>query len=167
MVHKALNFVLLVAIVVGGFLAWRTGEERSRLTRRTGGWRRSPAISRSTTRRRCTSWPWIPGRTLHFAWRIYLPPNYTQIIKHNAGGPTLLVGDRRGPDDRPGADSRERPGPARNLHPVSGRQQPMSFGDKALADLLRDRWDEVRVEQLGADGVADGRARSNRPCCSA
>jgi hypothetical protein len=26
----------------------------------------------------------------------------------------------------------------------------MGLGDKALAELLRDRWDKVRVEQLGA-----------------
>ena len=93
---------------------------------------------------------------LQFAWRVYLPPNHKQIIKYNDEFPLTMerysasqahsiarVGIREDYQGRleffgsyPGGDARVGPG----------------YG--ALDDFMRDRWDEVRIEQLGAGGVA-------------
>ena len=86
MVHKALNFAMIVAIVIGGVLAWRTGEERSRLT---SAYRRLAQITGDFTIADPSKAYFLAldtGEPLHFAWQIYLPPNYSHVFKYNDGG---------------------------------------------------------------------------------
>lgn len=154
MVHKILNIALLIAIAIGGLLAWRTGEERGRLAARYSRLERITGDFAIDDPSKVYYLALDTGEERHFAWRVYLPPNYTQIIKHNGGhqntswssGPVQAIARVRIRENDQGQ--------LMIYTQVPGGSSLMTLGDRALADLLRDRWDEVRVEQLGLGGVA-------------
>ncbi len=151
---KALDFILLLAVLIGAILAWQTGRERSRLTERH---RRLAQVTGDLP---------IPdpskvyvlavdtGEPLHYAWRVYLPPNYRRILTDGSG--SRSTGWSSGADEfiarvRIREDDR---GQLELYYHFSGGSSRMGFGNKSLADFLRGRWDEVHVEQLGAGEVA-------------
>lgn len=78
--RKAIDLILLLAILVGGALAWTSGRERAKLTKeytrlaRTAG---DPAkvhlVALDT------------GEPLHFAWRVYYPANYRAVLTNSLG----------------------------------------------------------------------------------
>ena len=154
MAHRILHFALIVAIVVGAVLAWRTSEERSRLTTT---YRRLAQITGDFPIDDPSKVYFLAldtGEDLHFAWRVYLPPNYTQIVKDNVGNQATSWW---GGASQTIARVRIREVDQGRLEIYTrflGGSSRMSFGDQGLADLMRGRWDEVRIEQLGTGGVA-------------
>ena len=91
---------------------------------------------------------------MHYAWRVYFPRNSRLILTDGAGSQStswssdpdeFIARVRIREDDQ---------GRLEIYSHFSGGSSRMSLGDKSLADLLRGRWDEVRVEQLGAGDVA-------------
>ncbi len=146
--------LLILVILIGGVLAVQTGLERSRLTERHGRLARLagelPIADPSKVYIRALD----TGEPLHFAWRVYFPPNYRQSLRSrfaSLGSSTstkpseFIVRVRFREDDQGTLDN--------YTHFANGSSRS-TFGDKSLADLLRNRWDRVRVEQLGMPEVA-------------
>jgi hypothetical protein len=157
MLIRLLNTVILIAAVIGGVLAYRAAKERQqllaerrRLEKKVGS---LPVDDPAKVHVRALE----TGEELHFAWRVYLPAAPNLRWKCSSGGSSCYscysssgatdfiarVRVRENEQGRFDVFTKQPSG--------SGR---MGLGDEQLADLLRDRWKEVRVEQLGVDGVA-------------
>ncbi|APW62262.1 hypothetical protein [Paludisphaera borealis] len=158
MIHKPLNILLLVAIASGGFLAWRSGDERGRLT---STYLRLKQITGDFPIEDPSNVHFLAldtGEKLNFAWRVYIPPNYTQVVKLLQGNQNTSWSSSWS-SGAVQAIARVRirennQGQLMIYTQMPGGSSLMSLGDPALAGFLRDRWNEVRVEQLGTDGVA-------------
>ncbi len=155
MKHRMLDGFLLVTLLVGGVLAWQSGRERSRwmewharLARATGD---LVVADPSLVHFRALE----TGDPLHFAWRVYFPANYSQILSGSTGGVTRTGSSRRATEFL--ARVRFRPDDCGVIqvytHFANGSSRS-TLGDKELAELLRDRWDKIRVEQVGAPKLA-------------
>lgn len=148
------DLLLLVMIVIGGFFAVRSGQERyrlsstvARLARKTGDLSISDP-SKIYVQALPTQNP------LHFAWRVYLPPNYSLNLRAGSGGlSSFASGTARDFIAR----VRFREDEEGRFHVYSsfaGGSSGSTFGDESLAKFLRDRWDKVQVKQLGVDHAA-------------
>jgi hypothetical protein len=154
MKHRLLDWLLILALIVGGILAWKTGRERSRLEERRARLARMtgdlPIADASKVHLRAID----TGERRHFAWRVYLPPNYKHRVSYRAGGsstssssgPSEFIARVRFREDEQGL--------IQVYTHFGGGSSRMGIGDKALAELLRGRWDRVRIEQIGAPEVA-------------
>ncbi|HEV3121028.1 MAG TPA: hypothetical protein VGY53_03960, partial [Isosphaeraceae bacterium] len=152
MKRSAVDLLLIIVIVIGGAVAWQTGQERSRLERehdrlvqKTGA---LPIGDASQAHFQA-----IPtGEPLHFAWRVFYPPNYKQVLKQSTGGwgtsqsssSSEFIARVRIRENEQGA--------LEVYTRISGHCSRSSLGDSKLAELLRGRWDKIRVEQFGAAG---------------
>ena len=154
MLIRLLNAVLLIAAVIGGVLAYRAAMERQRLLAERGRLEKKvgslPIGDPSKAHVRALE----TGEPLHFAWRVYLPAASNLRWKCSSGGSSCSsssgasdfiarVRVRENEQGRLDVFTKQGGGSAR-----------LGLGDEQLADLLRDRWNEIRVEQLGANGVA-------------
>jgi hypothetical protein len=150
MLTRLLNVVLLIAALIGGVLAYRAAAhrqrlltEKSRLEKLVGS---LPVGDLSKTHVRAME----TGDELHFAWRVYLPAGFNARWEYSGGsswssGPREFIARVRLREDERGRLFVFIKG--------GGGSSRLALGDEQLADLLRDRWDEVRVEQLAADDV--------------
>jgi hypothetical protein len=153
MKRRVFDLVLLAATVVGGVLAWQADREQSRLrgeferlARKTGD---LPIADPSRIHVRVLD----TGEPLHFAWRVYIPPNYKQVLKGSSGGhSTTWSQDARQAIARVRFREDEQ-GELQVYTRFPGGSSRSGLGDRSLAELLRGRWDEVLVEQLGAADV--------------
>lgn len=91
------------------------------------------------------------GEELHFAWRLYLPAGFSYQV--HFGDPGYA-----GSTSVDAAESVSRvrfyedeEGVLNMFTACAGFSSTRQLGNAEFADLLRDRWDEVRVDQLGAD----------------
>lgn len=152
--RKIADIVLFLLAGVGALLAWQSRQERSRLLARyeqlvqvTGD---LPVADTSQVNVLALK----TGEPLHFAWRIYLPPNYPhKLVRGKSGvqhtswfsGSREFIARIRFRENEPG-----------NLQVYAnftGGSRLMSLGSQPLAELLRHRWDKIRVDQLGATGL--------------
>src|SRR5262249_53145162 len=82
---RVLDLLLLLTILPGGFLAWQTGRERGRLEDRYERMVKIagdlPIADPTKVFIRAVD----TGEPLHLAWRVYLPPNYTLIVRNRTG----------------------------------------------------------------------------------
>lgn len=151
---RLLDFLLITLIVVGSFFAWRTGSKRyelsktfERLSRKTGDLLiTDPSLVYVQA---------LPtGEPRHFAWRVYLPPNYNLNVRARSGGMSSFssAGARdfiarvRFREDEQGL-----------LHVYThfaGGASRSNIGDADLSKFLHGRWDKLKVEQLGVDQLA-------------
>ncbi len=150
---RVFDLLLLLAILIGGALAWRSARERARL------WESYDRLSRKVGDLAVAD----PSRVylqamktddpMSFAWRIYTPPGYKQLLKSNSGG-TMSGWSSDARDFIFRVRFREdKDGPIQVYTQFQGGSSRMSLGDKALAEIVRGRWDRLRVEQLGAGGL--------------
>jgi hypothetical protein len=158
MKHRLLDWLLILALLVGGILAGKTGWERSRLEAKHARLARMTGALPVTDPSKMYFQGIDTGEPLHFAWRVYLPPNYNQVIScrtstgsssstsSSSSGPTELIARVRFREDEQGL--------LQVYDHFGGGSSRMGIGDKALTELLRGRWDRVRVEQLGAPQLA-------------
>jgi hypothetical protein len=154
MIQRILNLVLVVSIVVGAFLAWRSGREQNRLRAEYERLTRITGELKITDPKKVHIQALKTGEPLHFAWHCYLPANYRQIISDGKGSSSSSWNN----------DPREFIARVRLRQDVRGDLQlhtffssssgRMSFGDTALTNFLKNRWEEIQVEQIGANGVA-------------
>lgn len=150
--RRIIELPLLLAVVMGGVLAWQSGRERARLegthdrlSREVGN---LPIGDPTKVLIRAVE----TGEPLHFAWQVHLPPNYALAVMNSGSG---FSGS-------PSAKSRDFVARVRFREDDEGRLQVgvnfggnssrVSLGDRSLADLLRGRWDEILVDR---PGVAD------------
>jgi hypothetical protein len=148
------ELLLIVAIAIGGYLAWQTGQERGRLQQTFD------RLARKAGDLEIGDPAWVhiraipTGEPLHFAWRVYLPASYQTDVHVKTGHSTSRSY---------GSSSSSREFIARvrfredengvlNVYAkfASGSTR-MGVGDPAFATLLRGRWNEVVAEQVGAD----------------
>jgi hypothetical protein len=151
--HRALELSLLMLMLAGFFLVWQSGQERSaarleydRIVRITG---ELPLKDPNKVHILALE----TGESLHFAWRVYLPPRYHVHLRHSSGSSSSYHSDAQHLIAR--VRIREGPGGRLQIYEhFAGGSGQMSLGDESLANFLRGRWDEVSVEQLGARGNA-------------
>jgi hypothetical protein len=157
MKHRLLDWLLILALLSGGILACKTGWERSRLEARHALLARMTGDLPVTDPSKVYFQAIDTGEKLHFAWRVYLPPNYRHILScRAAGSSSLSTSTSSGPSEliarvRFREDEQGQPDVYEHFGGSSGR---MGLGDQALAELLHGRWDWLRVEQLGAPELA-------------
>jgi hypothetical protein len=156
-VRRGVELVLIVAIAIGGYLAWQTGQERGRLQRTFDRLARKAGDLEigDPTQVHLRAIP--TGEPLHFAWRVYLPANYPAPFHVKAGAAIGRSGASRSQPQELIARVRFREDENGVLNVYSkfaGGSRRMAVGEQAFATLLRGRWNEVVAEQFGADGVA-------------
>jgi len=153
MKHRAFDLVLLIVVLSGGILAWQTGRERSRLEGKRERLVRTigdlPIADPSKVYVRALK----TGEPMHFAWRVYLPPNYIQLLSASTGNQGNAWPTRSSEFVARVRLHRDEQGVLQVYTQFSAASSRLSLGDKTLAELLRDRWDKIRVEQLGAAGL--------------
>lgn len=148
---RMLNALLLIAAVIGGVLTYRASQthqpllaEQKRLEQKVGTLRIEDP-SKMHVRALET------GEPLHFTWRVYLPVGSTVLRREDGrarfGWPIrepreFMLRVRFREDDD---------GVLRVFTQRTNGSGTSELGSRQLADLLRDRWDEIQVEQLGRD----------------
>jgi hypothetical protein len=148
---------LIAMVVGGGVMAWRTGRERSRLTARHERLVKSTGELSIKDASKIYALALDTGEPLHFAWHFYFPPNCKQRLRCRFGNQLHSM-----PASAPSqADSigrvrfgQDDDGTMELFFHFGPVARGMSLEDSELEDLLRGRWDQVKVEQLGAPGVA-------------
>jgi hypothetical protein len=150
---RYVDLILLVAIVVGGVLVFQTGRERSRLQNTYD------RLARKTGDLEIANRAWVhvqaidTGDPTHFAWRVYLPPNYSEIVRSSLGSQSqgsttdareLMARVRFREDEK---------GLLEVYTHFSNSSSRTFLGDQRLAKFLRAHWDKIRVEQLGSGDV--------------
>ncbi|MDR3633296.1 MAG: hypothetical protein P4L84_05620 [Isosphaeraceae bacterium] len=152
MKRKALDLLLLSILIPGAILAWQSGRERSRVSAQYERLRRVagdlPIADPSKIYIRALD----TGEPFHFAWRVYLPPNYQLEIRHDGSSSsswstsaTEFIARVRIREDERGV---------LNIYThFSGTSGRSSFGDASLAEFLRVHGREVQIEQLGGNEV--------------
>jgi hypothetical protein len=152
MKSRLLDLLLLIALVVGGFLAWQTGRERSRLSHRYDMLVRKAGNSPVSDPSKVCIRAIDTGEPLHFAWHIYFPPNYTQTLQTSAGGGMTSWGASSSEFIGRVRFREDEQGDLRVYTHFGGGSGMMSFGNAGLAKLIRGRGRKIRVEQVGAEG---------------
>jgi hypothetical protein len=153
MISRLVQLSLVALTLVGLVMVWQSGHQRSaaraeyeRLARLTGDLKISDpqkvhVLALET------------GEPLHFAWRVYLPPNCRTTVRYEGGGSTSNYSQPQNIIAR--VRFREHPpGRLQVYTKFAGSSSQSGFGDEALASFLQDRWDQIRVEQLGTGQTA-------------
>ena len=154
--RRGVELVLIAAIAIGGYLAWQTGKERGRLQRTFDRLARKAGDIEIGDPNQVHLRAFPTGEPLHFAWRVYLPASYPARVRVRTGHSSS---DTSGSRSQPlefiaRVRFREDENGVLNMYwKFAGYDRRESVGDRAFATLLRGRWNEVAVEQLGADGV--------------
>ena len=150
---RVLDLLLLLLILCGGTMAWRTGRERSRLsveyrrlTSKTG------EITVADPARAYYS-ALKTGDPQRFAWRVYLPPNFKQILRHNAGGSSTSTSSSTREYVARVRFRENEAGGVDVFTSFSGGSTRMGLLPKPVAVLLHDRWDKLLVKQIGSAGA--------------
>ncbi len=150
---RLLNAVLLVAALIGGVLAYRAATERQRLlaekTRLEEKVGSLPISDPSKVHVRALE----TGEELHFAWRVYLPAGFSARWECESGGSSSSSSSGTREFIARARLREDEHGTLYVFAKQDGGSMKLGLGNERLADLLRDRWREIGVEQLGSDGV--------------
>lgn len=154
--RRGVELVLIAAIAIGGYLAWRTGQERGRLQRTFDRLARRAGDLEVGDPNQVHLRAFPTGEPMHFAWRVYLPAMYPARVRVRAGQSSEDASGSRGRPMESIARVRFREdedGVLNVYWTFAGYGIRQAVGDRAFATLLRGRWDDVAVEQLGGDGL--------------
>jgi hypothetical protein len=154
MMRRLLDCFLLVVVVVGGYLAWHTGRERSRLSEHYQRLVRTAGDLVVSDPSKVYLQSLDTGEPLHFAWRVHVPANYNLVVHTLPNGHAAHLQSSQS-DFVVRVRLRERERRIMEVYthfgPSSGKSD---LGDQALAELMRGRWGKVLIEQLGTPGIA-------------
>lgn len=150
---RALDILLLLIIAIGGVYAWKSGQERSRLRARYNRLASITGDPKITDPARVHIQALETDDPMHFAWRMYYPANYTQLIASRDGVGSSWSSDanefigrlRFRMSDQGYLDCYEH---------FSGGSSRGSVVSGPTAKFLVEHWNELQIEQLGADGLA-------------
>jgi hypothetical protein len=154
MIRKLIDLLFLTAFLVGGVLAWQSGRERIRLRNEHARLARKIGDITISDSSKVYIQAIDTGEPLNFAWRVYFPANYKQMLRGSNGGTSTSTG---GSSCEFVARVRIRENEQGGLEIFTSFKEGSSwssFGDKGLADFLRNRLDRIHVEQLGALEIA-------------
>lgn len=152
MFHRLLNVSLLIAAVIGAVLAYRVTmkhqellAEHQRLEAKVGS---LPIEDPTKIHLRALD----THDELHFAWRVYVPAGLGIRWENGGGSGTswnssachfiARVRLRQSED-----------GCLQVFTKQGGSSSRFQVGSRELADLLREHWSEIQVEQLGTNGT--------------
>jgi hypothetical protein len=148
------DWILIAIVLGGGVMAWRTGRERSRLTARHERLVKSTGELSIKDASRIYALALDTGEPLHFAWHFYFPPNSNQSLSYHFGNETNSM-------STPQADfigrlrfRRDDDGDMQLYTHFGPGSSAGGLDNAELNELLRGRWNQVKIEQLGAFGVA-------------
>ena len=140
---------LTLVIVVGVVFVWQSASERSRLQAEHGRLKRLTGELIPTDPTKIYVRAIDTADPLHFAWRVYFPPNYPLNVRHTRGGSSsgwnseavhaIFRVRLREVDGRWAAYHR--------FHFSSG----LSSLDPQVGDFLREHPEQLQVEQLGSE----------------
>lgn len=158
MIRKVDDLVLVALILLGGYLAWQASRERrglraeyDRLVRAAG---ELPVTDPTKVYVRALD----TGDPMHFAWRVYLPPNYPYEVRSSGwGGGSMSSNPGGGAAQEFIARVRFRPDDQGRLDcytKFAGGASRGSIGTPEVGTLLRRRWSKLHVETLGTSGAA-------------
>ncbi len=153
--RKIVDGVLAGIIVIGVVLVWqsrreerRLADQYARLARVTGD-----LPIGDTTQIHVVALE--TGEPLHFAWAHLFPPNYNQRWDASNSGGQSVSWSQEATDCIVRVRFRQNDqGSLQVYTKISGGSGLASLGGPSLAALLQGRWDQVRVEQLGAAELA-------------
>ncbi|MEA1952142.1 MAG: hypothetical protein U9N87_12210, partial [Planctomycetota bacterium] len=155
---KILNALLLIAAIFGGVCTFQKSRQHRDLLTEINGLESKVGelaiVDPSKVHVRAID----TGEDLHFAWRIYLPAGFRATWQHRNGGNSMTT--RSDPcefiarlrvyeGDQDGLAS-HRNGRLHVYYKGSGGSSRATLGDRKLADMLRGRLSEIKVEQLGS-----------------
>jgi hypothetical protein len=152
--RRAIDSLLLVVVLVGGYLAWQMGRERSHLAEHYRQLVKMAGDMVVTDPTKIHVQALDTGDPLHFAWRVFLPANYPEAWHATRGGtgnrtsakPTEFIQRvRLRPNDQ---------GKMQIYTRGSFSSSLANQGHEALNDLLRGRWNKLKVERIGGPSTA-------------
>lgn len=149
LIRRFFQSVLVVTFLVGLVFAWRSGRERWTLTRELIRIDQTVGELTLTDPTKVHIRAIETGEPLHFAWRVYLPANYRQHIRHKGGSygsswssnPAEFIARVRFKEESDGR--------LQVYTRFSGGSSLMSCGRAELGSFLRGRHDQLEVEQIG------------------
>lgn len=154
--RKALDVILLLALICGAIEAWRTGRERHRLRQNYARLARITGDLPIADPSKLHFLALETSEPMDYAWRIYLPPNYRFMLTSGANGGGSSTTWSSGAKEFIGRvrlrESND--GRLEVYSSFAGGSSCMSVGDASLAEFLRTHWDRLQVEQLASDGLA-------------
>ncbi len=157
MISRAVELLLIAVVLVGGVLAWRTGRERARLG---AEYARLAKAAGDLTVADSTKIHILAIETdepLHYAWRVYLPPNSRRTLFRGGSGTQSLMTatSQEGRVARVRIRQSAEKGRLQVYQSFERRSiTKPDLGDERLADLVHGHEGEIQVEQLGSGGVA-------------
>ena len=146
---KSFNAVLLLVALLGAALAWHTARQRARLTARRDELAQMVGDVAIADRTKLHVRAVETGEKLHFAWRIYVPPNFPLVLPMPGGGRVANASSGARDFIARIRFRRNENGELEVYWKLLGPNSVSKVGNKHLAELLFDRPDASRVEQLG------------------
>ncbi|MFO0868182.1 MAG: hypothetical protein U0935_04480 [Pirellulales bacterium] len=148
-----LDSLLLAVALLGGWCAWQNSQERQRLAAEYVQLTALVGAGVEAEREQVCFQALPTGDPLHFAWRVHYPANFRQWIGSSTGGwsssqssvPQEFVARVR---FRFMAD-----GGIEVYQRFAGGSSRSQIVAPDLGRRLRERWSELHVEQLGANGT--------------
>jgi hypothetical protein len=148
--RRWLDRVLVVLLVIGGWLAFRSAIESDRLQAEYEDLRREIPELEVAHPSRLTLRAMPTGDPMHFAWRIQIPSSFPFVLASGGGVGTSTHASPRDIIHR--VRFRAEPGGRLQVYSGStGGSSVQSIGDEALGRFLAEHWSELLVEQLGVD----------------
>jgi hypothetical protein len=154
MMQRWFNRALIAGILLGGLLAWQSGQERTRLQ---AEYRRLSAITGELAiddPAKLSIRAIDTGEPLHFAWRVYVPPNYRQIVKRSTGGSSRSSSSSSRQFIARVRFRLDEQGYLSVYSRFAGSSTGETLGDRRLGELLQGGWNKIEAMQLGAGGAA-------------
>lgn len=155
--RKAVDIVLLLALICGAIAAWKTGRERHQLSHNYARLARITGDLPIADPSKLYFVALETSEPMHYVWRIYLPPNYRFVLTSggNGGGGGSGTSWSSGPKEFIGRvrfrESND--GRLEVYSSFAGGSSCRSIGDESLAQFLPSHWDRLQVEQLAGDGL--------------
>jgi hypothetical protein len=155
MKSRVFDLTLFLAVIIGGVLAWQTGQKRSGLQREHERLARLVGDLPISDPSKLHLQALESDVPLYFKWRVYLPPNYRLFVWSKSGSlgtssssqPSQFIAQMRIRENEEGL-----------LHVYTqfhGGSSRMSLDDNEheLANFLRGKWHKIQVEQVGVNDV--------------
>jgi hypothetical protein len=158
MVRTVIDGLLLLAILTGGAIAWRSSVEGDGLRRELNELLPRAGELPITDSTRAHVRAMDTRDPMQFAWRVYVPPNYTVNLR--VGRPSSF-GESSSSTSASGREFIARVrfrevenGELKLYTQFDGSGTLMTLCDANAARFLRGRWNKLSVKQLGAAEVA-------------
>lgn len=157
MIRKAVEWLLIAAVLVGGVFAWLTGRERARLGAEYARLVKSAGDLTITDPDKIHILALDTGEPLHYAWRVYLPPKHKLRMDSASGGSRgshVFSGGRGEFIARARLRVESGRGVVQVYRGIEYGSGTFSISNRKLTDLLAGHEREILAEQLGSGKVA-------------